>query len=124
MTKKRWVVAGLAAAVAVVAIVGLILWLGDDTQDAFVAGYRTTDDPTSIIVVVTIGPGDEIVQSSAAEKNDRVLVTVKVRGRSGQGNSSAVDREVTIRLKQALGDRKVVSSDGRVLSPVPSPRTR
>jgi hypothetical protein len=35
MTKKRWVVAGLGAAVAVVAIVGLILWLGDDTQDAF-----------------------------------------------------------------------------------------
>ena len=122
MTKKRWVVVGLAA--AVVAIVGLILWLSDGTQEAFVAGYRTTDDPTSIIVVVTIGPGDETVQSSAAEKSDRVLVNVKIRGRSGHGNSSAVDRAVTIRLKQPLGDRKVVSSDGRLLSPVPSPPTR
>lgn len=120
MNRRSVLIAAGAAAVGAVALGGYALTrdLSDDTTEAHAVGYRIVDEQ-QLTVVVTVAPRAEIVSSGAEESDDRVTVRVRVREPGGTGTDRGVDREVTVRLREPLGEREVFDHQGRELQPLP-----
>lgn len=114
MSGQRFIVAAGVAGLVVLTVVLFLATLAS-VSTASIDGFQRSADARKIIVNITIGVGDEVVERSVAEDDRGVRVTVRVRQAPGPKISLGVPVPVLVSLKDPLGSRAVLDHDGRVV---------
>lgn len=112
MTGQRFIVAAGVIGL-VVLTVGLFLVSLASVSTVRIDSYQRSSDTQKIIVNVTVGVGDEIVERSVSEDDRAVKVAVRVRPAPGPKVALGVPLPIVVSLKQPLADRAVLDYDGR-----------
>jgi len=112
MTVQRFIVAAGVVGLAVLTV-GLFIASLASVSTVPIDSYQRSSDPQKIIVNVTVGVGDEIVERSVSEDDRAVKVAVRVRPAPGSKVQLGVPLPVVVSLKQPLADRAVLDYDGR-----------
>src|SRR5512132_4131410 len=111
MTGQRFVVAAGLIGLAVLTVVLLLSSLAS-VSNVRIDSFQHSADPQKLIVNVTIGVGDEIVERSVNEDARSVEVTVRVRKPVGPSLLLGIPVPIVVSLKQPLGDRVVLDYEG------------
>ena len=111
MTGQRFVI---AAAVIGLVVLTVVLFLGSlaSVRTVRIDSFQHSTDPQKLIVNVTIGLGDEIIERSVNEDERSVKVTVRVRQPTGSRVLLGIPVPIVVSLKQPLAERAVVDYDG------------
>ncbi len=81
-------------------------------DSAPIEAFQRTGDQRQIIVIVTVGIGDEVVGHDAREEAGAVHMTVRVRREPGLKPSLGVILPVPVLLREPLADRAVLDDQG------------
>jgi hypothetical protein len=111
VTSQRFIV---GAGVVGLAVLTLLLFTASlaGLSTARLDSFQRSADTRKIIVNITIGVGDEVVERSASEDAQSVRVTVRVRQAPGPKVSLGVPVPLVIALKEPLGSRAVLDDQG------------
>ncbi|SRR6266542_3161117 len=112
MTGQRFVVAAGLIGLAVLTVVLFLSSLAS-VRNVRIDSFQHSNDPQKLIVNVTIGLGDEIVERSLSEDARSVKITVRVRQPVGPSLLLGIPVPIVVSLKQPLEDRVVLDYDGR-----------
>lgn len=83
------------------------------SDTAPVQSFQRTGDPRQIVVVVMVGLGDRIVESTARETDTTVTPIVRVSSPPGIRPAIGILVTMTITLRDALGSRNVLDGSGK-----------
>jgi hypothetical protein len=114
----------LASTIAVTAALVVFVVLRPREYDAQPESYWRTGDALQIVTLITVGIGDEVIGRNLLEDASTVRVSVRVRENFSNKPALGVRIPVAITLKQALRDRLVQDSTGKVVREVAAPEFR
>lgn len=109
----------LAVAAALGVVVGVVATCVATNSDigtgqpARVESFQRTGDPRQLVVVVTVGLGDKVVETSARETDTTVTPIIRVRSPGGARPAVGILVATTILLREGIGTRAVVDEQGR-----------
>jgi hypothetical protein len=111
MTRQGFIV---AAGVIGLVVLTVVLFLGTltSTRAVRIDSFQRSADPNKVIVNVTIGLGDEVVERSVDEDERTVKVTVRVNEPAGPRDLLGIPVPVVVSLKRPLEDRTVLDHEG------------
>jgi hypothetical protein len=111
MTRQGFIV---AAGVIGLVVLTVVLFLGTltSTRAVRIDSFQRSADPNKVIVNVTIGLGDEVVERSVDEDERTVKVTVRVNEPAGPRDLLGIPVPVVVSLKRPLEDRAVLDHEG------------
>ncbi len=115
LTRRAWLL--VAATVFLVAFAATFIVGQGLTASRSVRpdGFQRSADPRQIVVIMTVGVGDEVTEHSAREDASGVTVIVRVREPGGSRIALGVLIPVPITLREALGNRTVLDEGGRTV---------
>jgi hypothetical protein len=129
MTVQRVVVAAGVIGLAVLTVALFLASLAS-TQTVRVESFQRSADPRKLIVNVTLGLGDELVERTVDENGRTITVTVRVRQPTGPRDLIGIPVPVVVTLREPLGARTVLDFDGspvrdlgQYLGPAQAPRS-
>jgi hypothetical protein len=114
MSRQRFFVAAAVVGLVVLTI-GLVISSLANLRTVAIDSFQRTADAQKIVVNVTIGLGDELVERSVDEDQRTVKITLRVRQPLEPRDLLGVAVPVLVSLKRPLGDRTVVDHDGRTV---------
>jgi hypothetical protein len=88
---------------------------GRDAQAALV-GFRSGTDPHQLVLAVETGPQDTLLGGKVLREDDQAVVVEALMHRAPDVHPLiAVRHQVTVNLKEPLGQREVRAPSGRVI---------
>ncbi len=119
MSRQRFIVAAGVVGLVVLTIALVISSLAN-VRTVAIDSFQRTADAQKIVLNITIGLGDELVERSVNEDERTVRITVRVRQPLEPRDLLGVAVPVLVSLKKPLGDRAVVDHDGRAVRDIGS----
>ncbi|MDP9280988.1 MAG: hypothetical protein M3P38_02690 [Chloroflexota bacterium] len=114
MSRQRFIVAAALVGLVVLTI-GLVISSLANVRIVAIDSFQRTADTQKIVLNVTIGLGDELVERTVDEDERTVKITVRIRQPLEPRDLLGVAVPVLVSLKRPLGDRAVVDHDGRTV---------
>jgi len=116
VTRRNWTLLLGVAAIALAIAATVLIDRAASEYDTQPVSFARTADPSQIVVIVTVGLGDEVVGKSIRQDDRSVTVVIRVRRASGNRPSLGVTLPYAVNLGAPLGSRVVLDPSG---TPVP-----